>query len=49
MARVALSKEHPRVDRLIAEEKGVLNFIRDQDAALEKTFSRYIDLSKVGL
>ena len=49
MARVALSKDHTRADRLIAEEKDVLAFLRDQDAALEKTFSRYIDLSKVGI
>jgi hypothetical protein len=49
MARAALSKEHPRADRLIAEEKDVLTFLRDQDAALEKTFSQYIDLSTLGV
>jgi hypothetical protein len=49
MARAALSKEHPRADRLIVEEKDVLAFLRDQDAALEKTFNRYIDLSILGI
>jgi hypothetical protein len=49
MARAALSKEHPRADRLIAEEKNVLAFLRDQDELLEKMFSRYIDLSTLGV
>jgi hypothetical protein len=49
MARAALSKEHPRADRLIVEEKDVLAFLRDQDAALEKTFNRYMDLSILGI
>ena len=49
MARAALSKEHMRADRLIAEEKDVLVFLRDQDAVLERTFGRYIDLSTLGI
>jgi hypothetical protein len=40
---------HPNLDQLIKEEESILNFLRQQDQNLERLFSRYLDLSKVGL
>jgi hypothetical protein len=51
MARASLQKSanHPREDRLLAEEQEMLDQLRAADEKLEKLFARYLDLSKVGL
>jgi hypothetical protein len=52
MKRVSLERHpnHPRADALIAEEEKIMEFLLDYNGErLEKLFSRYLDLSKVGL
>jgi hypothetical protein len=52
MKRTSLerSPNHPRADNLIDEEETVIRFLSDYGGGrLEKLFSRYLDLSKVGL
>jgi hypothetical protein len=39
--------DHPRADQLIAEQENIGAFLQRYD--LEKEFSRYLDLSKIGL
>jgi hypothetical protein len=48
-AQINRQPNHPSLDTLIDEEENILDFLRDQDRNLEGHFSRYLDLSKVGL
>jgi hypothetical protein len=43
------SAHHPLTDKLIDEEENILSFLSEQDAELENMFSRYLDLSRIGL
>jgi hypothetical protein len=41
--------DHPRADKLSSQEEDISDYLREQDANLEKLFGRYLDLSKIGL
>jgi hypothetical protein len=48
-ARRERSAHHPLTDKLIDEEENILTFLSEQGAELENMFSRYLDLSRIGL
>jgi hypothetical protein len=39
--------DHPRADKLIAEEEDILDYLRTKDETLEELFRPYLDLSKI--
>ena len=51
MARVRLDRQpdHPKAAKLIDEEEDILEFLRAEASKLERMFSRYLDMARIGL
>jgi hypothetical protein len=48
-ARLQRQPDHPNADKIIDEEQDIVQFLMDQGPRLDSVFTRYLDISTVGL